>query len=133
MTLEKPITLQLPWPPTLNTYWRSVVMGKGVRVLVSDKGRRYRTEVSKACMIQKAPRRIAGRLAVRIYAEAPDVRARDLDNLPKGLLDSLTNANLWEDDSQIDDLRIVRGPKCGPEGRVTVTISPATLPDELRS
>ena len=37
-------------------------------------------------------------------------RRRDLDNILKSLLDSLTHAGVWEDDSQITDLRIRKGP-----------------------
>jgi crossover junction endodeoxyribonuclease RusA len=50
-------------------------------------------------------------LAVTLRVHAPDRRARDLDNLPKALLDALTHAGLWEDDSLIDELHIFR---CGP-------------------
>jgi len=39
----------------------------------------------------------------------PDRRRRDLDNAMKALLDSLEHAGVYDDDSQIDDLRIVRG------------------------
>lgn len=53
--------------------------------------------------------RLADRLALHIVAFPPDRRKRDLDNLPKGVLDTLTKAETWIDDSQIDDLRITRG------------------------
>jgi len=49
-----------------------------------------------------------GRLSVRIEAYPPDKRKRDLDNLPKAPLDALTISGLWKDDSQIDELHIVR-------------------------
>lgn len=38
----------------------------------------------------------------------PDRRIRDLDNIKKALLDSLTHAGVYKDDFQIDDLRVVR-------------------------
>jgi crossover junction endodeoxyribonuclease RusA len=47
-------------------------------------------------------------LRVEIEAWPPDKRKRDLDNILKSLLDALTYAGIWEDDSQIDDLRIYR-------------------------
>ena len=40
----------------------------------------------------------------------PDKRRRDLDNLLKATLDSLTHAGVWSDDSQIDALSIRRFP-----------------------
>ena len=39
----------------------------------------------------------------------PDHRRRDLDNSMKGLLDALEHAGVYADDSQIDELKIVRG------------------------
>ncbi|SFY16614.1 RusA family crossover junction endodeoxyribonuclease, partial [Azotobacter vinelandii] len=39
----------------------------------------------------------------------------------KCLCDSLTHAGLWGDDSQIDDLRIVRGPVV-KGGKITVKV-----------
>jgi len=39
----------------------------------------------------------------------PDRRKRDVDNILKALLDALTHAGVYEDDSFIDDLRVVRG------------------------
>ena len=50
-----------------------------------------------------------GRLYVTITAYQPDNRRRDLDNLPKAILDALQHAGVYEDDSQIDELRIGRG------------------------
>jgi hypothetical protein len=60
-------------------------------------------------------------LSVRLLAYPPDRRIRDLDNLPKGVLDALTHAGVWGDDSQIDDLRIVRG-SVTPGGRMEISI-----------
>lgn len=45
----------------------------------------------------------------------------DLDNYPKVLLDSLTNAKVWTDDDVVDDLRIIRMGVDKP-GRVEVLI-----------
>jgi len=67
--------------------------------------------------------RLAGRLAVRIECSPPDRRRRDLDNVPKGLLDALTHGQVILDDSQIDDLHIVRRPQV-KDGCVVVTIRP---------
>lgn len=61
------------------------------------------------------------RLAVEVEAYPPDRRRRDLDNIGKALLDSLEAASVFEDDGQIDDLRIVRCDVAKP-GRVVVRI-----------
>ncbi len=44
--------------------------------------------------------------AILVYP--PDRRARDLDNLGKALLDALTKAGVYGDDSQIDHLTFAR-------------------------
>lgn len=49
------------------------------------------------------------RVSVHITTHAPDRRRRDLDNINKALLDCLTHAGVYTDDSQIDDLHLVRG------------------------
>ena len=93
----------LPLPPSTNRYYRSV----GAKVLISREGREYRSLVVAACMIGRV--KIAnGRLAVTIDFHPPDLRRRDVDNLQKPLLDAMQHGGLYSDDSQIDDLRIVR-------------------------
>lgn len=117
------MNLTLPWPPTANTYWRHPTKGKlAGRHLLSEAGRSYRDAVKLALVGLLPATPITGRIAVDILAFAPDKRRRDLDNLHKGLLDSLTHAGVWEDDSQIDDLRIRRASTLG--GRVSVSITP---------
>lgn len=62
--------------------------------------------------------------ALLISACPPDRRQRDLDNLHKGVLDALAFACVFDDDSQVDDLRIVRGELDRPEESVMVWIEP---------
>lgn len=94
--------ITLPWPPSVNSYWRTF---RG-RMIISKEGREYRQAVSK--LIQGSWRYTKS-VKVVITAYRPDNRKRDLDNLLKASLDSLTYAGVWEDDSQIVDLRIVWG------------------------
>jgi len=109
------IELQLPWPPTMNTYWRSVPKKRGrkviVQVLISAAGRAYRVKVAQQVLAQigKASH-LDGRLAIDITALPPDRRVRDLDNLFKGTLDALTKAGVWTDDGNLDRITIERGP-----------------------
>lgn len=122
--MARQVVLSLPWSPSVNTYWRSIMSGPlAGRVLISERGREYRKRVAEAVLVQRVPRgMLTGKLAIEIHALPPDRRARDLDNLLKGLLDSLHHAGVIEDDSEIDDLRIRRF-AIRPGGELQVRIS----------
>lgn len=79
-------------------------------MLLSQKGREYRKAVVEQVLIQRGAKLYQGRLGVEIVAHVPDKRRRDLDNMLKAVLDSLTHAGVWADDSLIDELTIKRGP-----------------------
>lgn len=96
------IELTLPFPPSVNTYWRMFQN----RMIISSAGRKYRKDAQDAVMLQKANKHLGGALVVCIEAYRPDNRKRDLDNLLKATLDSLAHAGVYLDDSQITDLRI---------------------------
>ena len=98
--------VSLPWPPTVNTYWRHANKGGTTIVYVAKEGQIYRTAVQG--LVATKRKLHTARLRVEIEAWPPDKRKRDLDNILKSLLDALTYAGIWEDDSQIDDLRIYR-------------------------
>lgn len=103
------IDLTLPWPPSVNTYWRTF---QG-RMIISANGRQYRKDVADQVLIQRGAKHIAGKVRVVIEAWRPDNRRRDLDNLLKAVLDGCTHAGVWEDDSNIVDLRIYWAPDIG--------------------
>jgi crossover junction endodeoxyribonuclease RusA len=96
------IELTLPFPPSVNTYWRTF---QG-RMLISKKGREYRKAVADEIVLQKGNKHLKGKIKMTIEAWRPDNRRRDLDNLLKAPLDALTHAGVYEDDQLIVDLRI---------------------------
>lgn len=98
--------LNLPYPPSVNNY-TAVFRG---RKILSARGREYQTEVMANILQNGRPQTIKGRVRVQIEASPPDRRQRDIDNIVKPILDSLQKAAVFENDSQIDDLRILRGP-----------------------
>lgn len=102
--------LTLPWPPTINTYWRHMtIRGKPV-VSISARGRDYRKavigEVLRRCV--RKPEPMTGAVAVRLELWPPDRRIRDIDNYAKAIFDAMTHAGVWRDDSQVDELHIYR-------------------------
>jgi len=116
-TKRRAISLDLPYPPSVNHYWRRV----GSRTLISREGRRFRERVASRVALQRV-QPLAGALDVQVHVHPPDNRRRDLDNLMKSLLDALEHGDVYEDDSQIDHLDIRRG-EVVPHGNVIVCIT----------
>jgi crossover junction endodeoxyribonuclease RusA len=113
------IVLELPYPPTNNTYYRNVTIGGQGRTMISAKGRKYAIDVAKVIgKVEPIDFRIC--MVVDVYP--PDLRKRDLDGVLKALQDSITKAGFWADDELIDDLRVIRKHKV-PGGKVVVHIS----------
>ena len=118
---EPAVVLALPWPPSVNRYWRHVIIKGSARVLISKAGRKYRGDVEAMWWAANKPR-VRGRLSLEILATMPDRRTRDLDNLPKAVLDALQHAGLFDDDNQIDRLVVARAGVAKP-GAVEVRIA----------
>ena len=113
----------LPYPPSLNSYYRHV----GAKVLISEKGRSYRAEVERVVRDLRQAGRVpaeplSGELAVEVYIDPPDKRTRDVDNLPKSVLDALTKSGLWSDDGEICRLVLERRREVVRGGRLSVSV-----------
>ena len=100
------IQVDLPYPPSINHYWRRV----GAKTLISREGRRFRAN-AVAALAALGSRPLTGPLAVEVDLFPPDRRRRDIDNVQKALLDALQHGGAYEDDSQVVRLAIV---KCAP-------------------
>ena len=72
---------------------------------LSEEGKAYRRVVHLSCGTHVG---LTGRISIVIYATPKDKRKRDLDNLCKSSLDALQAAGWYKDDSQIDQLTIIR-------------------------
>ena len=104
--MTEDIVLHLPWPPTINSYYKMTRQGQRY---LDPKVREFRQKVAD-CINEQAPSlRLDESLFMEVYLFPPDKRKRDLDNYMKGLLDSITEAGLWTDDSLINQLFIYRG------------------------
>lgn len=119
------VKLTLPFPPSVNHYWRHVVLGNPPKqraaTLLSADGRKYKDAVDNVVKRQGGGRGLAGYVAVHVMLHYPDKRRRDLDNHAKALLDALVESRVLLDDSQIRDLHLVRGDVLAG-GKAVVTI-----------
>ncbi len=106
------INLTLPYPPTVNHYWKSSVKrvtGNKSRVItrVSDEGKAFAEQVFWLVREQKAYKKLKADLKLVIHVYVPDRRRRDIDNLSKSLFDAMQKAGVYEDDTQIKDFRMI--------------------------
>ena len=111
------ITLVLPYPPSINHYWRRV----GNQTLLSRDGRAFRDRVIETVFLAGRKPPIEGEIAVSLFAYPPDQRRRDIDNLIKSTLDALEHAGVYRDDFQVADLSITRR-HCVSGGKIVVNI-----------
>lgn len=112
------IKLNLPWPPSVNGYWRNF---RG-RQIISAKGRSYRQDVAGIWQHAKQEPMLEGNLLYWAILVPPDKRRRDLDNFAhKAIWDGLKAAGAIKDDSQFKGSIVEIGePMKG--GRVEVRI-----------
>lgn len=127
--------LVLPFPPSVNTYWRAPNKGplKG-RHLISAKGRAYQSAACSAIVdqLRRLPKPSTAPAAVEIILFPPDARCRDIDNYNKALFDALTHAGVWEDDSQVKRMLVERRPQI-LGGKVEISITTHDKKMELRA
>ena len=102
--------LVLPFPPSGNSYYRSVRFGQSCRVLLSKRGREYKQTISAMIAeIDEPSFPLTTRLGISITLRAPTRRKCDLDNYTKALFDALESAGVIENDNQFDAISIRRG------------------------
>ena len=116
--------LILPFPPSVNTYWRHpnkvAFAGKS---LISAAGRKFQSAACTAIVeqLRRLPKPTSAPASVEIVLFPPDNRIRDLDNYNMALFDALTHAGVWEDDREVKRMLVEWGPKV-PGGRVEISI-----------
>lgn len=103
--MNKTVRLELPYPPTVNTYWRA----NGNRRYISKAGVEFTQEVSLVVKMQKPKPFGDKQVAISVMIHPRSKRKFDLDNTLKAILDALMKAGMYDDDSQIEYIEIARG------------------------
>jgi len=75
---------------------------------MTKRGKEFRNEVCHEILNSERIGQLKGRLFIGIELTAPDKRKRDIDNHVKSVLDALQHAGVFEDDAQVDLLRVAR-------------------------
>lgn len=99
------IALTLPLAPTINHYYGVRRTGRS-RYMTKD-GLAYRKAIVDI-VAEAGHATMEGRIALFVAIHPANRCRQDIDNRIKSLADALTHAGVWLDDSQIDDLHIVR-------------------------
>lgn len=116
------VTLTLPLPPSVNSYWRSVPATRNsrARVLISENGRRFKAACQIAAMGQ-CRKPFTEKVSVRGIVYFRDHR-RDLDNTLKPMLDALQGI-VYVNDKQISHIELTRAfDKGRPRVELTVEV-----------
>ena len=116
------IILELPLPPTINSYWGFF----GHRLFLTKKAIDFKESVAHEVSQQKI-RFGSAKLEMTVVINFKDKRKADIANRIKALEDALVQAGLMDDDSQIKILHVYEGPQI-KGGKSSVKIN--TLPLE---
>ncbi len=103
--MTKPIVYTLPWAPSINRYWRSIVRGNRPCQIISAKGREFRAGAAVAIKSQGL-RRYEKPVLVCINLHPPTRRRYDVDLDATQRAGLLTHAGVLADDELVYELRI---------------------------
>ena len=102
--------MNLPYPPSINNYW----IASGNRRFVSKRGRDFKQAVAEYCNEWNVPKFGNKPMWVDIILRPATKRLMDVDNCIKPILDALQDAGVFDNDVQVQWVRIERGlPKKG--------------------
>jgi len=109
----------VPWPASLNHYYRAMVASKDGRVIYTKYGhivchsilsadaRAYRKKI-KATLLDKLGKLnepiYESEIGIALYFFPPSKRKADIDNFFKGLFDGFTEFKFWSDDCMVKSL-----------------------------
>jgi crossover junction endodeoxyribonuclease RusA len=89
--------LELPWPPSINHYWRRNPRGGN---FISGEGKTYLAHVA-LLLKQARVKPMEGTVSLKVRLHPPNNLRRDLDNSLKVLIDAIAKGGALGDDFQI--------------------------------
>ncbi len=111
------ITLELPYPVSVNAYW----LASGTRRYISKRGRDFKNAVAQIWKDGGYESFLDKPVELDVVLYPRDKRLMDIDNMLKCLGDSLQDAGSFNDDQQVWKITIQRG-KQKKGGGCSVTI-----------
>lgn len=124
----------LPFPPSVNDYLTNAIIprvkGKTIghmkefriQTFPSKWANQFRAECESVVRLAAKPK-LKGFLRCEVVFFPPNHIRRDLDNMPKCLLDGLKHSGLFDDDSQIKELSLKWGPLKPPYGKTAIRLT----------
>lgn len=100
MNEPRAVMLQLPWPTSINAYWKTTSFGS---VYVSAEGKAYKETVS-AHVRRLCEAALVGRISLDAKFYPPNRQRRDLDNCLKVMIDAIQASGIISNDFQIKKL-----------------------------
>lgn len=112
----------LPFPPSVNTYWRQNYTRRCT--YVGKEGKAYQSNVLASVIesLGRMPKAVTGELLLELDLYPPTKRVIDTDNRLKACLDALEMAGVYANDSQIKRLVVEMFPSVGKPGRAVVRL-----------
>ena len=114
--------LQLPLPPSINDYYGHHCKFNYAKIYIKTKGKEYRNTVLNYVIRNQLQLKANIALTVNIFFTPSTNHKQDVDNVLKCLLDALTHAEVWEDDSLIYKLSIEKRPPSKTEAGIMMEI-----------
>jgi len=119
--------LRLPSSSSINNYYGHHCKFGFPKIYIKSSGTTYRTLVLDYVLQNNLQLRANTPLKVTIIFTPKSHHRQDVDNILKCLLDALTHAEVWQDDSFIYNLQITKQPPSKMNAGLILEIAPFTL------
>ena len=116
--------LHLPNPPSINDYYGTHTRFGHATVYIKTKGKEYRKTVLDYVIKNNLQLQANTILELEIIFTPKSRHRQDVDNVLKSLLDSLTHAKVYDDDSLIYKLTIEKTAPSKTKHGLQIKISP---------